>query len=162
MTYSLRIAAALSAVVLMGAGCFGAPTPSPSPTPSSPSPALPVVTTVGCTSKALTVLEPAANANVDLPLTVKVRVHNAEHPDCMWTVFEAQAGTMRLLDAEGVTVGTGTLTTTDDWMTTGPVEFTGTIPALSLVSGAATLVITEENPSGEGTPQEVSVPLLFP
>lgn len=68
---------------------------------------------------------------------------------------------MRLLDKDGVTVGTGLLTTADDWMTNEPVEFTGEIPALSLVDGATTLIITEENPSGEGTPQEVWVPLTI-
>lgn len=45
----------------------------------------------------------------------------------------------------------------DEWMTDGPVEFTGGIPAW--VEGEATLIITEEDPSGAGASEEIMMPL---
>lgn len=164
MNHSLRIASVLLTATLFGAGCFSTPVvQNPEGENGGKTPERPTrsITYVGCTPKSATVLEPAANATVKLPLTVKMLVHSAEHPECPWTVFEAQAASMRLLDKDGVTVGRGTLTTTEDWMTTGPVNFTGEIPALSLIEGEATLVITEEDPRGEGPVEEINIPLNF-
>ena len=143
-------------IALIGGGCFNPPVAEkPTPKPQGPQ-----ATYVGCTPKAMTILEPVPGATVTLPFTVKARVHNAERPDCPWTVFEAQAASMRLLDTNGATVGTGILMTSQDWMTDGSIEFTGDIPAIAVVQGQATLIITEENPSGEGTPEEIMIPLV--
>lgn len=159
MKYPLRFASLVAALSLLGGGCFTdkpaqpqEQTPKPAPSPS--------VSYVGCTPKSAKILEPAPGARVTLPITVKFEVHNAKNPACTWTMFEAQAGTMRLLDKDGVTVGNGFLMAGGDWMTDSPVTFTGIIPALSLVDGEVTLIVTEENPSGEGTPQEISIPLI--
>jgi hypothetical protein len=153
-----KLLIALLSTVALGAGCFGATSPTPTPNPT-PTPSVPQASDTGCSPKAITVLEPKAGDTVKLPLTVKVRIHNAERPNCHWSVSEAVAGPIKLLDKDGVTVGAGSLTTTQDWMTDGPVEFTGEIPALALVEGQATLVITEDNAAGKPDPQEVMIPV---
>jgi hypothetical protein len=144
----------LSVLAVLGAGCGGSPTPPPAP------PA-PQASYVGCTPKAAVVASPLPGASASLPLPITLKVENRSQPNCHWIVFEAVAGSARLLDKDGIVVGTTQLNTTEDWMTDGPVNFYGTIPALALVEGPATLVITEENPSGEGTPQEISIPLVI-
>lgn len=109
---------------------------------------------------ALTITTPESGAQVTDPVTVTVVVDNT-NPKCGWTVFEAQAGSMELRDETDQLIGTGILTTTDDWMTNQPVTYTGTIPFMN-VPASANLVLTifEEDPSGQGS-QEVILPLTY-
>jgi hypothetical protein len=153
----------LPLLALLGAGCFSSATPTPVGSDNQVKmPPKPEIHYAGCTPKALTVDGLTAGASVSLPLNVKVNVNNGAQPNCRWTVFEGQAASMRLFDGAGAVVGTGRLTTTNpDWMTDKAVDYTGQIPAVALVTGEATLVITEENPRGDGDPQEVSIPLTI-
>lgn len=108
---------------------------------------------------ALTNISPKSGDKVTSPITVTVTIDNTK--TCKWTVFEAQAGTMEVKDTNGQILGTGTLTTTSEWMTDQPVEYTGTI---SLSGTPATndivLTIKEDDPSGQGS-QEVTIPLIY-
>lgn len=152
----------IPAMLLLGQGC---PISNPSdqaPTNAMPEQPEPMVQESGCTPKALMVTAPLPGAHVTLPLSVNATVDNEGHPDCHWTVFEAQAGVVQLLDKDGIALGSGTLTTSDDWMTDAPVDYAGEIPALSLITpGPATLVITEENPSDLNPSQIIEIPLVL-
>jgi hypothetical protein len=109
---------------------------------------------------ALTVTTPNQGDTVTAPLHVQVVVDNT-NPDCHWTVFEAQAGTMELRDGTDHLVGTGILTTAEDWMTDQPVTYTGTIPFTNMpVDNGLTLTISEDDPSGQNH-QEIVVPLIY-
>lgn len=113
----------------------------------------------------LTVDTPLYNSEISFPLSVTATVDNtnAIQLGCSWTIFEAVAGTTVLKDENGNTIATGHLDTGEEWMTTGPVHFSGTlVPATTPTSGTVlTLVVTEEDPSdGEGGPvSEIIIPL---
>lgn len=115
--------------------------------------------TITITCNALTNISPQAGDKVASPLTVTITVDNRQ--SCKWTVFEAQAGTFTLKDTTGQTIGSGTLTTTEDWMTENPVVYTGTTEFINTpASSELTLTITEEDPSGMGA-QEITIPLSY-
>jgi hypothetical protein len=109
----------------------------------------------------MTVDSPIPSASVSFPLTVTATVHNAAATDgCRWTLFEGQAGTVALNDQAGNTLMLlPFMTTSGDWMTDAPVQFSATIaPATAIPSGTPlTLVFTEEDPSGMNTPDTISV-----
>lgn len=113
-----------------------------------------------------TLTSPLAGASVSFPLSVTAIVDNTDAVElgCSWTMFEAQAAFMELKDEDGAVLATGVLDTGEEWMTTGPVNFSGTLsPANPVPAGTLlTLVINEEDPSdGEaGAPSVVSVPLI--
>lgn len=107
---------------------------------------------------ALSNITPRSGTKITSPLTVTVTVDNTK--SCKWTVFEAQAGTLTIKDSNGKALGTGILTTTGEWMTEQPVTYTGTIEFSEPATDDVTLVITEEDPSGEGG-QTVSIPLTY-
>ena len=152
----------LPAVVLLGQGCPINPNSNQVPPGTPTNPSQPQVQSTGCTPKALTVVEPQPGSTQTLPLQVSVIVDNGSQPNCTWTVFEAQAGIIQLLDSAGIAVGSGTLTTTQDWMTDDPVGYAGEIPAIAIVPpGPATLVITEEDPSGMGDSQTIEIPIII-
>lgn len=118
---------------------------------------------VAMASCGLTVSSPLSNTTVAFPLTMTAVVDNtnASELGCSWTVFEAQAGVVKVMN--GVTeVGMGLLMTASDWMTVSPVTYTANITLSSaVVSGTPlTLVIEEENPSGEGTPSTIVIPVV--
>lgn len=113
-----------------------------------------------------TLTSPLSGASVSFPLSVTAVVDNSDAIElgCSWTMFEAQAAFMELKDEDGAVLATGVLDTGEEWMTTGPVNFSGTLsPANPVPAGTLlTLVINEEDPSdGEaGAPSVVSVPLI--
>lgn len=113
----------------------------------------------------LTVDTPRYNSAISFPLSVTATVDNthATSLGCSWTIFEAGAGTTALKDEKGNVIATGRLDTGEEWMTTGPVHFSGTlVPENEPTSGSVlTLLVTEEDPSdGEGGPvSEISIPL---
>ncbi len=101
----------------------------------------------------LTIVSPAPQTVVSFPLPIHVIVDNtqAQALGCSWTVFEAQAGNVKVFDQNSQEVGFSTLTTTEDWMTANPVNYYGTLVlAGTPASNNLTLVFTEDNPSGEG------------
>lgn len=110
--------------------------------------------------QALTIVTPHNNDTVTNTFTVTAIVDN-KNPQCHWTVFEAQAGTITVKDKTGTTVGTGVLQTTDTWTTENPVTYTGQITlAPTTKHGTIQLTITEENPSGEPG-KTLAIPLQY-
>lgn len=125
---------------------------------SVPSP-LPSPTAAQCT--ALRLDSPQVNEEVSSPLSVTVTVDN-RNKDCRWTVFEAQAGTLQLLDEDKTVIGKGVLTTSDDWMTSEPVTYNGTITFDRAPTGKKLeLQVIEENPSGKPDSQILTFPLTY-
>lgn len=114
----------------------------------------------------LTLTTPISGAGVSFPLSVTAVVDNTDAVElgCSWTMFEAQAGYMELKDEGGAVLATGILETGEEWMTTGPVNFSGTLsPATPIAPGTLlTLIVHEEDPSdGEaGVPSTISLPLV--
>lgn len=132
------------------------PTPTLATKPAAISPTLSLSpSTVSC----LQVVSPEKNQIALSPLTVTVVVNNTSK-HCHWTVFEAQAGTIAVVDNEGTTIGTGVLKTTENWMTDTSVRYNGTVIFTKTpTSNNLILQITEENPSGTASPQLVTLPL---
>ncbi len=97
---------------------------------------------------ALHFLSPLPSSTVSKPITIEVIVDNTKEDCPLWTVFEAQAGTVSLYDKYDKLLTTTILTTTSDWMTESPVTYTATLSDYSY-AGEARLVFTAENPSGE-------------
>ncbi len=112
----------------------------------------------------LTVNSPLAGSTVSFPLSVSATVDNTQSQSlgCSWTVFEAQAGSVTVKDANGNVLGQSYLKTTGNWMTTGPVVFTATIATLTNPSytGPLTIVFEEEDVSGQGNPDTLSVNVM--
>lgn len=115
-------------------------------------------TTVSPICDALTNITPQSETKITSPLTVNVTVDNTK--SCKWTVFEAQAGILTLKDSTGEILGSGTLTTSSEWMTEQPVVYTGIIEFTEPATDDVTLIITEEDPSGQGA-KTVSIPLTY-
>jgi hypothetical protein len=110
----------------------------------------------------LIVSTPLSKTTVAFPLTVKTVVDNTQMDilGCAWSVFEAQAGFVEVIDGDGNVVGGGTLTTDEDWMTTGPVRYDAELKLTKTPSTKTLdLVFTEENPSGEGIPDTFVLPV---
>lgn len=140
-----------------------APTPLPTSITATPSPSLsqnPSPSSNPDSCRALRVTSPRANAKVTSPLSVRALVDNS-NKECRWTVFEAQAATIEIQDEEGKTLGTGALTTTEEWMVTTPVNYSGKITFTKPATTTGRLVVIEENPSGRPNPQTVVIPLSF-
>lgn len=111
------------------------------------------------------VSDPTPDSVVAFPLTIKTIVDNTdmETRGCAWTVFEAQAGTVKVLDSTNTEVGMGILTTTEDWMTTSAVHYSSQVSLVGTPSGKnLKLVFEEENPSAEGTPDTFIMNVKIP
>lgn len=111
----------------------------------------------------LTVTYPVEGAVVNFPLTAIASVNNtnAEALGCSWTAFEAAAGPVRVMS--GITeVGMGVLTTSEFWMTTNTVNYVGEISLTTDVPPGTplTLVFTEDDPSGEGNVDSLSISVI--
>lgn len=118
--------------------------------------------TLACSGQNVTVNAPVANSTVTFPLTVTVVVDNSNDPSCNWGVFEAEAGIVKLKNALNVVLSAEVLSTTMNWMTTGPVTFTTVLsPSPLPPSGPLTLEFVENDPSGEGTVQTKTVPISY-
>lgn len=92
-------------------------------------------------STGLTITSPKANQEISSPLKISGSINGQG-----WTAFEAQAGTVDLLDAGKKTIASGVLSTTSEW-TTLPTNFETSI-AFSAAAGQGSLVFRNENPSG--------------
>lgn len=127
------------------------PTSTGSLTTSTPS---------ACTPDPVQILEPMAGSEVSFPLTVHLKVENRLNRSCTWTVFEAQMGTVSLQDEQGKEYALEPLTSRDDWMTDGPVEFKAVLAPKGTLPSKLRLVIMEEDPSGMGEIRTLTVPIM--
>lgn len=108
---------------------------------------------------AFTVVSPQPGTRAISPLSVNVIVDNT-HPDCHWTVFEAQAGMAQVIDSSGNVLGQTSLKTLDDWTLSKPTPYNGTISFTQKPSpGNLSLIIREENPSGKPEAKIITVTL---
>ncbi len=109
----------------------------------------------------LTVNSPLPGDTVTFPLTINATVDNtqAQSLGCAWTVFEAQAGPVEVLDQNGNVVAMVPLSTTSDWMTSNATQYSATITSISnpAYTGRMTLKFTEDNPSGGLNPDTLTV-----
>jgi len=125
-------------------------------------PHVPVVAQTGACG--LTLADPIPGGTVSFPLTIHVAVDNtqAQSLGCSWSVFEAQAGNVKVLDANGAEVGMGLVQTTEDWMTPSRVDYYSTITLFATpISKNLTLIFTEDNPSGKLNPNTFSMPVVM-
>lgn len=118
---------------------------------------------IALSSCGLEVLSPLANTAVSFPLLVNAIVDNTntEELGCSWVVFEAQAGIVKVMNG-ATEVGMGILSTTEDWMTSSPVNYSGSVSLSAPVASGTplTLLFEEENPSGEGIPDTLTIPVI--
>lgn len=128
-------------------------TPSPTPIPQVPA-KLP-----GC--EAITIKSPLPDQKITPPSVIVTVVVDNTNPKCHWSVFEAQAGTLEIQDEDQNTLGTGTLSTNEDWTANKAIVYEGTVPLSSVGGGKANLIITEENPVGSNNPQTIQIPLTY-
>jgi hypothetical protein len=109
----------------------------------------------------LRVTRPLPGSQVTFPLEIKAVVDNtgAQNLGCSWGAFEAQAGSIVIQDMLNNTLATGVLSTTDNWMTSDPVAYAATIPALSNPNYTGPLVITftEDNAQGIPNPDTLTI-----
>jgi hypothetical protein len=145
-------------IVIIAAGLMWFISTKKSEAPSVPNQPVTAVSHCG-----LTINAPLPQTVVSGPISISAVVDNTnmDQLGCSWTVFEAQAGTIELKDSNGTLLGFGLLTTTSDWMTTAPVTYIGMVtPTAPIPSGTQlSLIFTEENPSGEGIPDTLTVPV---
>lgn len=110
------------------------------------------------------VISPEIGSGVDRSFVVQVVVDNTNRTNlgCGWTVFEGQAGTVHVYDKRGFSVGSNLLTTTEDWMTQGPVNFYSEIKIdIEPEDENLILIIEEDDPSGLDTSDTISIPLIL-
>ena len=76
--------------------------------------------------------------------------------------FEGSAP-VSVIDLNGALLGRGNITTTGDWMSNGPVDFSGSIKfTLTTGSTAGILLLENDNPSGQAsTSRYLAVPVVF-
>lgn len=109
---------------------------------------------------ALTIDTPQKGQQVTSPLVISVTVDNSKD-NCRWSVFEAQAGSVDLVNDNGDVIGTTTLTTTEDWMTDEPTSYSGTITFTPDTNNKDyTIVVHEEKPSGLSG-KKITLPLTY-
>lgn len=154
-------------VIILGAGTYLYYNKAEAPTQQQVEDTEATVLAANC---GLTVESPKIGANVSFPITVKGTVNNtnAEAAGCAWTMFEGQAGVATLhyetKDGFSLPVDTKPITVAN-WMTTSTtfsftLNFDNSI--LQLPSGYNfKIVMTEENPSGEGMVDTVEVPVVL-
>ena len=115
-----------------------------------------------CFPTNLTLSVPEPGQKVTFPLTVVGAVDNRKNTDCNWGVFEAQAGTLVVKDEQGEVVASGILTAKGEWMTEGPIQVEGIVSATQPITGnTLTLIATEDDPSGLGELQQLSIELSY-
>lgn len=115
-----------------------------------------------CTPANLRITQPTPNTHVAFPIMFTGTVDNRTNKDCSWTLFEGQAGTIEIRDVNGVVVGTGVLEALDDWMSEGPINVEGTVELTTPPQNSAmSVTITEENPSGLGSGQQIRMNLIY-
>ena len=94
------------------------------------------------TKSGIEVFLPKLNEEISSPLEIKGTVNGNG-----WIGFEAQVGTVKLLDSEGNELASNYLKATTDWMKP-LVRFETTLDFISLNIDEGKLVFSNENPSG--------------
>ena len=112
----------------------------------------------------LLVKSPIKNQNINSAkgLDVNTILDNTKREalECSWTSFEAQAGVVYIVDTNGKDIAEPTpLGTTEEWMTASPVNYSAHLDITNNYTGGATLIIKEEDPSGEKVSKEISFPI---
>ncbi len=96
------------------------------------------------TEPGIQILTPKLNAEISSPLVISGYINGAG-----WTAFEAQAGTVKLLDENNNVLGTALLAITDEsWMKQFN-NFKGELSFVSSKDQNGTLVFKNENASGD-------------
>jgi len=121
---------------------------------------------VGC---GIIVKSPTVGEKFDGIKKVSVVVDNSKRVElgCGWTVFEGQAGTFKIIDSQGGEVSNGILKVEEgvEWITSSPVTYEGEVllskDEKGIAKGIGTLIITEDDPSGEKIPQTIEIPIEF-
>ena len=85
---------------------------------------------------------PKENGTISSPLKIIGTVNGAG-----WAGFEGQVGTVELLDNKGNKIASSILKATTDW-TKPPVSFESDLVFQTKITGNATLLFSNENPSG--------------
>lgn len=80
---------------------------------------------------------------IESPLKIKV---NSEGK---WGGFEGELGTIELFDQQNNTIGLCILSTTENWMVKGPVNYNCDLEFNVSTSGDGRLVIKNNNPTGD-------------
>ena len=111
----------------------------------------------------ITVTSPQPNQAVSFPLTVTATIDYG-----CWTIFEAQAGVVGLLQNNQIVSPVGLMTVSGDYydQTSYPVTAQATIASTTAVAWAAELVITPENPCGNSpecppVPDPIVIPVVI-
>ncbi len=68
----------------------------------------------------------------------------------VWLASEGTLGFIQLIDEKGIELARGTLTTTENWMTSGPVTFTTKLIFDSKGNTKGTLIIHNDPGAGDG------------
>lgn len=98
---------------------------------------------------------PLANASVSSPLAVEGTVI-----DGGW-FFEGNFS-IKVLDGDGTTLGVGLAQALSDWMSTGTVPFSASIPFKTPHSATGTIVLVADNPSGlAANAKSLTIPITF-
>ncbi len=102
-------------------------------------------------------ISPSDGDEVTAPTLLSVVIDNS-NPDCSWTVFEGQGGLVKLIGDTDQVIYTTPLLAQGEWMTASPVTYTAELEYSNYV-GPLKVLITEENPSGEGIPDKTFITL---
>ncbi len=109
-----------------------------------------------CGDKGFVVQSPNLDIGTSFPIYVEGVVDNREAGECRWTVFEGQAGKVEAFDIENNLVSDGVLKTVEDWMTDEPVNYKAILNLHKApVSRDLRIIVTEEDPSGEGMVEKI-------
>ena len=109
-----------------------------------------------CDDKGFIVQSPNLDIGTSFPIYVEGVVDNRDSGECRWTVFEGQAGKVEAFDTENNLVSDGVLKTVEDWMTDEPRNYKAILNLHKApVSRDLKIVITEEDPSGEGMSEKI-------
>lgn len=90
---------------------------------------------------------PSINIKADqlLKSPLKITVNS----EGKWSGFEGELGTIELLDEHNNTLGQCILSTTENWMVNGPVNYNCDLIYNTDSSGKGTLVVKNNNPTGK-------------
>ncbi len=102
-------------------------------------------------------INPKNGETVTTPISVEVVVDNSQE-NCSWTVFEGQAGVVEIYNESNQVMYKAPLIAQGEWMTADPVTYKSEIE-YSGYTGPMKLMITADNPSGEGAPDRTSIML---
>ncbi len=106
-------------------------------------------------------VSPKPNEVVHESIQVELVVAHPADASCNWVVFEGVGGKAELVDEDGRVIDSTILETREEWMTTEPVLFTGSLSVKEMDSPNKHIVITEDDPSGMGVVDTITIPVTF-